>query len=205
MERNAILATVLVILILLGYQWYVAKFETPPPAPAAQSVATPPAASGTAPATAAPAPTAAVVQAAAPAMPRTYTPTAQSGVSPREVTVETPLLRVVLTTAGAKATHWQLKSYRVASGELVDLVTPSTVIPQGPLSAWADQEQAGAFFEVDRASLDLKAGDESARVTFTNISSRGIQLTKTLVFRADRYDVGVEIAAKNLAEADQTV
>ena len=30
MERNAIAATVLVIMILLGYQWYLARFEAPP-------------------------------------------------------------------------------------------------------------------------------------------------------------------------------
>ena len=29
MERNAIAATVLVIMILLGYQWYLARFEAP--------------------------------------------------------------------------------------------------------------------------------------------------------------------------------
>ena len=31
MERNAIIATVLVILILLGYQWYMSRFEVPVP------------------------------------------------------------------------------------------------------------------------------------------------------------------------------
>ena len=31
MERNAIFATILVIMILVGYQWYLAQFEAPAP------------------------------------------------------------------------------------------------------------------------------------------------------------------------------
>ena len=41
MERNAIAATVLVIMILLGYQWYLARFEAPVPQEAPRTATAP--------------------------------------------------------------------------------------------------------------------------------------------------------------------
>jgi YidC/Oxa1 family membrane protein insertase len=203
MERNAILATVLVILILLGYQWYLAKFEAP--APESQN---PPAAAHTAPAApaaAAPKPTAVVES------PRSktlgYTPTPQAGVGPREVVVETPLMRVVLSTAGARASQWQLKAYKLEGGSSVDLVSPQgpNETSPGPLAAWVEPEQVGAIYEVDKRGLDLKVGDSPAQISFANISAAGIELKKTLTFRPDSYQVDIAVVARNLADADRPI
>src|SRR5512137_2804226 len=118
MERNAILATVLVIVILLGYQWYLSRLdapvhEAPRPAAAPESEQKP-----AAPQAIQPAPGVSKVV----ARPKSYTPTAQLGLPAKDVTVETPLMRVVLSTAGARATSWQLKKYKLDSGTPVDLV-----------------------------------------------------------------------------------
>jgi len=92
MERNAIIATVLVIGILLGYQWYLSRVEVPvqePPRPPATQTETQKMAT---PAMVPPA----AIPAKAPTPPRGYNPTAQRGLSPRNVTIETPLMRVVM-------------------------------------------------------------------------------------------------------------
>lgn len=196
MERNAIIATVLVIAILLGYQWYLARVEVPiqePPRPPAaqtdnQKMATP--------AVAPPA----VVPAKPPTLPRGYTPTAQRGLSAKNVTVETPLMRVVLSTAGARATAWQLKAYKVDSGAPVDLVATSDPrATPGALAAWADPEQIEGVFEVDKDRLDLTQAGATGTLTFKNVSANGVQLEKQVSFHADRYEVEIGLVVRNLS------
>lgn len=198
MERNAILATVLVILILVGYQWYLSRFEVPPPEPSQPAAPAP-----AQPRTAAPVPVRPPAPAKAAPKPKGYTPTADLGLAPRDVTVETPLMRVVLSTAGARVTSWQLKKYHVGSGEPVDLVAlKSPGDSPGPLSAWADGDQAQAVYQVDRQRLDLGGQDQTGSVTFTRVSASGIEVRKTLTFHADGYQVGVDLAVRNLSGAE---
>ena len=205
MERNAILATVLVILILVGYQWYLSRFETPPQEPARPTATTPaPEPSAPSVATAKPAPV--VPPAKTLPTPKGLTPTPRAVPPAREVIVETPLVRVTLSTAGARVTSWQLKKYQVGNGAAVDLV--ATTGPDGspgPLSAWADGEQAQAVYEVDRERLDLSGRDETGTVTFTDISPAGIELQKKLTFYADRYQAEVDLTVRNLSHADVSV
>ncbi len=198
MERNAILATALVILILVGYQWYLSRFETPPQEPARPATTTPSQ-------PAAPRPAAAPVPAKAKPAPakKGYTPTAQRTLQAREVIVDTPLMRVALSTAGARVTSWQLKQYRVGNGAPVDLVAVKDLgAPPGPLSSWADGEQAQAVQQVDRDRLDLAGPDETGTLTFTEVSASGIEIQKKLTFHADRYQVEVDLTARNLSGAE---
>jgi YidC/Oxa1 family membrane protein insertase len=199
MERNAIVATLLVILILLGYQWYVSRFEPPPPEPLRPAPA-----EGSKQAATPPGPAQAPAK-AAPSRPKGYTPTTDLGVPAREVVVETPLMRVMFSTAGAHATSWQLKKYRVGNGDPVDLVAlkgPGN--SPGPLAAWADPEQMRAVYQVDRDRVTL-TGDQSGTITFTHIAASGIELRKRVTFRADHYQVEVALTARNLSATDLTV
>jgi YidC/Oxa1 family membrane protein insertase len=198
MERNAILATVLVIAILLGYQWYLARYETPvqdpsrTPAPHVsepRSLAPPPAQQ---PAAVAPTPT----------RPRTFTPTAQLNLPRKNVTVDTPLMRVVFSTEGARATTWQLKNYRLANGEPVDLVAPLATknASGGTLTVWLDAEALFGVFEVDKDRIDIFEPGSAAALTFKYVTNTGVQIQKQLTFHADRYDVDVDMVLRNLAE-----
>ena len=193
MERNAIIATVLVILILLGYQWYLARQEAPiheaPRSAAPQEQK------------AAPATTMVQAAPAAPASrPKSYTPTAQLGLAPKDITVETPLMRVVLSTAGARVTSWQLKKYRTDSGAPVDLVAAhGGSIRLGALSASVDAEPMDSVFEVDKERLDLNQTGTAQTLTFKQVTSAGIQLEKQLTFHTDGYAVDVNLVARNLA------
>jgi len=120
--------------------------------------------------------------------------------------VETPLMRVTLSTAGARVTSWQLKKYHVGNGAPVDLVAvmdPGS--SPGPLSAWADGDQVQALHQVDRQGLDLGGRDESGSVTFTGVSASGMEIQKKLTFHADRYYVEVDLAVRNLSVAEAPV
>ena len=203
MERNAILATALVILILVGYQWYLSHFETSPQEPARPATSTTPPQPATTPATTPPTPTAAGAKAKAPPRPQGYTPTAQLGLPVREVIVETPLIRVVLSTAGARVTSWQLKRYHVGSGAPVELVAvKDPMVALGPLSAWTDGKQADSVYRVDRERLDLAGRDEAGAVTFTQVGTSGVEIQKRLTFHADRYQVEVALAVRNLSREE---
>jgi YidC/Oxa1 family membrane protein insertase len=192
MERNAILATVLVILILVGYQWYLSRLEAPPQEPARPTTTTPPAQPTAAPTSGVPS-----VPPAKPAKALPGSPTRD--VRPaREVVVETPLIRARLSTAGARVTSWQLKRYHVGDGAPVDLVAEKDLGGSpGPLSAWANGQQALEVYEVDRERLDLSGPDGTGTVTFTNVTPSGLELQKKLTFYSDRYEAKVDLTVRN--------
>ena len=196
MERNAIIATVLVILILLGYQWYLSRIEAPVPV-APGAAGTPPSDQKTV-APQAPQPPPAVKRAGLP--PKSYTPTAQLNLPVKDITVETPLVRAVLSTAGARVTSWQLKKYKLDSGAPVDLVANASAkgVP-GALSVWVDSEPLDGTFEVDKQQLDLTQQGTSGTLTFKQVTATGLQVQKQLTFHSDRYDVEIEVTVRNVA------
>lgn len=202
MERNAVIATALVILILLGYQWYLSRFEVPPqegpsqaakPAPS-QATAPPP------PAKVSPPPSKTSPRS------RAYTPTVELGLAPQEAVVETPLVRVTLSTLGARVTSWQLMRYHVANGTPVDLVAaPDQGAGPGPLEAWTDGRQAPEIYQVDRGHLELKGDDEAGTLTFKRVGLDGVEIEKRLTFHANRYRVEVALAVRNLSQTEVSV
>lgn len=191
MERNALIATVLVILILVAWMWYQGQFERPPEQPA-------PGPPGP-PAAAPPAATPPTKRAKAPQK-LPFAPTEKIGPPEKEVVVETPLLRVVLTTRGAQVRSWELKRYVQANGRPVDLAagTSPTAFP-APLGGWAEADAPAApIFAVDRDRLLLAGKGDEGAVTFSYISPAGIRLEKALRFRGDSYRVEGTLRAKNL-------
>jgi len=144
-----------------------------------------------------------------PQRPRTYVPTEELGLRPKDVVVETPLVRVVLSTAGARATSWQLKKYKQDTGAPVDLVpTAPTSAPKttpGLLAAWVEAEQTDGIFQADKDTLEVVQPGSAGTVTFTSVSLSGIQIQKRLTFRADSYEVDVDLAVRNLSEGGAVV
>jgi YidC/Oxa1 family membrane protein insertase len=114
-------------------------------------------------------------------------------------------MRVTFSTAGARATSWQLRRYRVDDGAPVEMVAAKDPgRSPGPLSAWADPEQIQAVYQVDRDRLSL-TGDESGTITFTQVAASGVELQKRLTFRADRYHAEVVLTLRNLAATEVAV
>ena len=202
MERNAILATALVIAILLGYQWYLSLYEPTPQEKPRPTASTAPGQSQpppVAPPAEVKAPTAPTAPAKAAPRPRGYTPTAELNPPIKDVVVETPLTRITLSTLGARATSWQLKRYSQASGSPVELVAiHDPGAGPSPLESWADGRQAPGVFEVDRDHLSL-SGEESGTLMFTQVDGSGVETQKRLTFRANRYRVEVAVIVRNLS------
>lgn len=196
MERNAIVATVLVILILLGYQWYMSRFEAP--VQEAPRATTTPASEQKTTAQQAPQPQPVIAKPSV--APKTFSPTAQLNLPVKDITVETPLVRAVLSTAGARVTSWQLKKYKLDSGAPVDLVANASAkgVP-GALSVWVDSEPLDGTFEVDKQQLDLTQQGTSGTLTFKQVTATGLQVQKQLTFHSDRYDVEIEVTVRNVA------
>lgn len=202
MDRNAIFATVLVVLILVGYQWYLSRFEAPQTETPTATTSAPPASAP--PAASAPVPQTSVVRPPTQPIvaPKAYTPTAQRQLASRDITVKTPLVDATFSTLGARATHWQLKSYHMANGAPVELVAEGRPAQTpGALEAWVDDEQLRGVFEADKDHIDLTQGKQSDTLTFTYVTLAGLETQKTITFFADRYQVDVVVRVRNLSGA----
>jgi len=184
-EQRALLATILVVLIFVGYQYL---FLREPQSPSLEK-GTPPTQEAKAPAPQpAPAPSVAPLQ-GRPASP---------GVPGREVVIDTEVVKAVFTTRGGTLKSWQLKRYSSKEGKAVDLVTPATG-PWGPLLAWSGrlEEAAALDFEADTRRLDLRSPSETGSVSFTSHAAGPLRLTKRLSFKGDSYRVEVQLTWKN--------
>jgi YidC/Oxa1 family membrane protein insertase len=120
MERRVFIAVLLSFVVLYTYQTYFAPPLPPPPGSAGAK----PAAAATAAGKSQPA-TAAAATSAPSSKPEPSEPSPLSVLGEseaREITVETETVRVVFTNRGARVVRWQLKNYRDAIGEMVDLV-----------------------------------------------------------------------------------
>ena len=185
-EQRALLATVLVVLIFIGYQYLFLRHEEPP-APAK------PAASSQGATPVVPQP-AAVRLTPAPLRGRPALPEAPE----REVVVDTDLVRAVFTTKGGTLKSWQLKRYAGAGGRAVDLVAPAAG-PWGPLLAWSGrlEDATPLDFEPDKRELTLKSAAETGTITFSSRPGGPLRLVKRLTFKGDSYRVDVKLSWKN--------
>ena len=223
MDKRTLLAVVLSVVVLMVYQNFFAKQPVktaPAPTQQAASVSSqaPPADPGksSAPAT---------VQTAATG--RLAAAQAVTGAE-RDVIVETPLYRAVLTTRGATLKSFQLKQYKteVANSEdivaifmrligqgkpkpeggpkPIELVHVSEGMPR-PLSVSFPDSTVnipdGGFYEADGSLLDMTTGKESRRLTFSQTYPGELRIDKTFTFHPDKYSFELEVRVHNLGAA----
>jgi len=193
-EQRVLLATVLVVLIFLGYQYLLPRPQAPPSPP--KEADSPRGSTATAPNVAAP-PLQPAPLHARPASPRP---------AEREVVVETEVVRARFTTRGGVLKSWQLKRYAVTEGQPVELVAP-TAGPVGPLFAWSGKLEGAAApdFDVDTDRLVLRSPADTGSVTFSSRAGGPLQLTKRLSFTGDSYRVRVQLSWKNNGKAPLAV
>ncbi|MGH7404940.1 MAG: membrane protein insertase YidC [Candidatus Methylomirabilales bacterium] len=181
-ERRAIVAAALAVIVLLAYQ----AFFTPAPPPTEPKTEPKKEAAEEKP----------VAKAAAPQ------PHARSsrlvGAPEREelITLETDLVKVVLTNRGGGIRSWQLKQYQEESG-FVDLVgmLPDRSTPT-PFAVWVEggEGRQGLYRIVERPAPDPT---KPQRVVLEFQEASGIVLEKTLVLYPGRYLADVEIRLQN--------
>jgi YidC/Oxa1 family membrane protein insertase len=180
MERRALLAAVISILILIGYQ-YVIGFIYPPPHPLMTETVAEPRPSG---------PPVAVPE----EIPRPVAPKlVEAAADARTITVETEFYRVVFVSMGARIESFQLKKHRttvdpnsplqetVIAGQGGEL--PFGVDLRGTAAVLSD---TGAPYEVDSGNIYLQPG-RSASLDFVWHADPAT-IRKRFTFHGDRYD-----------------
>ena len=186
-NKRVILAVSLSLLVLLGWNFLfppVTPVETPAQnqSVSAQGVEQAPSAAQAVPA----APT---VQ---------FTPAAGE-----KLTVDTPLYRAVVNTAGGVLESFELKRYKETiepGSPNIDLVTPQSVTkaPMGliwnSLPTWAQGD-----WEVQGGDLDLAEG-QTGSIQLSAVVG-GVRIDRVLTFTAGTYEVKEEVKVTNITAA----
>jgi YidC/Oxa1 family membrane protein insertase len=194
MERRALLAAVLCLLVLVAYQEAVRYFY--PPAPAAPEEET-----GT---EQSPGPVSSP-QAAAAADLAMAAPGGDSVGPGRMIAIETDLYSAHLTTGGGRLVSFRLKHFRTSVDEASEPlemieVAPAAAPPLGARFVAADgkmEDDTAVAYTADRETLTL-AGAATGTLTLSGTLPSGAPVTKTLEFRGNAYPIAVTLRADTL-------
>jgi YidC/Oxa1 family membrane protein insertase len=185
MERRALLAAVLCLLVLLVYQEAVRRLYPPPPAsPEVPEVVASPAAE---------------VAAESPLAPAETARTERAPRDERVIAIDTDLYAARLTTAGGRIVSFRLKHYRTSiepNSEPLEMIQVSGGAPP-PLGArylaeGKVEDDTTILYAADRDALTLAGGDAGV-VTLTGTLPSGARIEKTLAFKGDAYPVTVTL------------
>ena len=190
MERRALIAMVLMVVVLLFY-WVYAPRGTRAPEPAPPEAAGPGAAAPGAGRDSVIMPeksasdSSTVVAAGIPL----------AGAAGQEVYVTTPLISATFSTAGGILTSFRLKDYLDEQDNPVELIpeTEEDALAVELLTHTGERiDLGGADFEPSATSLDVPPGGE-AMLTFTMRTEQGLEVVKSLRFRSDTYIIGCSV------------
>ena len=194
--RGTVMFGLLMLVVLLGYQYFF-KPKTAPPSPGAQTQSQSPQSgqSGSAPVPVpSSGPQGALSSATTPAVAATLE---------TETTVENEKYKIVFTNRGAQVKHWILKGYTDTAGKPLDMVQPQTSARFGlPLSFFAydsglTTQLNQALYQVTVAGAQPSATGlvlAPASVTF-RYADGGVDVVKTVHFDST-YVVSVDAEVK---------
>lgn len=190
MERRALLAVVISLVILLAYEQVMRQFY--PSSPAGEAGTSPRADESPPQVPLAPAPAAAPEPAAAPRL--------EAGAPERLVTVETPLYSATFSSNGARLISFRLNKYRTTVQENSppqELIVPGPA-GEAPVGVELRGSQglpvvsdAAAPYTADHEKLTLD-GVTPGTLTFT-WASAGVTMHKRLTFHPESYQIGAEV------------
>ena len=200
MEYRALVAVVLSILILVGFQFFFRKElpKTPPPTTQPETTIQRPE-----PATQkkehAP-----VIPNVLPAKKAESLPTPSPDFKPRDITVETDLFKTVFTEHGGAVKHFFLKKYRselAVDSPPVDLinVTSYPYPLQTGVSEGKEPIMTPVFCSADKEGLVLNEGQKEGKLNFSCRLENGTTLVKTFTFKNGSYLMGLGLASENHA------
>jgi YidC/Oxa1 family membrane protein insertase len=204
MEKRALLAIVLSMLVFLAYQIFFApnqktKRITKAPATEQKAQAVPGAEQQKSPPASAPAPSAPVVTPAPAFEPPPTRPA-------RDVVVQTPLYTAVFTETGGRLKDFRLKQYR----ETIDPTSPPKElvrIQQAddlPLAFNFENHPVAALslaqYATDQTSLVVEGTDTSKKLTFTYQMPGRLRITREYQFYPTTYVIDLTIRVANLGD-----
>lgn len=111
----------------------------------------------------------------------------------KDVEVNTDLLKVVFTTKGAKIKNWILKNYKESDGKLIDLA--------GGLNIDVNNTSE---FEYKCIAIVVSEAGYIERVPFT-YTSKDLRITKEFLFKDDSYKVDCSVKIENLSNKEVKV
>jgi YidC/Oxa1 family membrane protein insertase len=200
--RSTIAFTLVILVALLGYQYFFKPAPTPAPTQQTQPQAqgTPQAGVQTAPGQAEPA--------AAEASATTTAATTPSigATSESDITVENEVYKIVFTNRGARVKQWILKKYVDTAGKPLDMVQPQASERFGyPLSLFTYPDAPVSSAQLNNALYESTV--EGAQPSSTGLvvapttltyryAVNGLDVVKTFKFDSS-YVIGVETAVKH--------
>ncbi|MDY6880472.1 MAG: membrane protein insertase YidC [Desulfatiglans sp.] len=124
----------------------------------------------------------------------------------KEIEVETPLFKAILTNVGPTIKSFRLKAYHKTTDpdsppiELVNLKNDRG----GVITAGFDRSDAAQMdkkvYEVDSPSLQLGPGASPKKLTFYSTDSDGVSIRQTFQFYSDQYRIDFTIEVVNKSE-----
>ncbi|MGE5246820.1 MAG: membrane protein insertase YidC [Verrucomicrobiota bacterium] len=210
MERRMMMAILLSIAVLIGYQYFLA----PPPPPGGKPAGTdnvappaspsPPAPQATAPAGPAQAPAAPTASEVGALVPR-------GSVAARVIEVKTPLFTADVSTAGGGVTSFLLSQYKDVpgpGGRPLDIIGSKATQPM-MLSLYRGENRppfpTPMVFRSDAPRTVAVGAGERRSVLLTWESADGVRVTREYVFNGDRYEFEVRVQANNGSREAVTV
>ncbi len=197
MDRKAILAIVLSIIVLVVFQIFFMKPQPRQTAPAPGPAQTAQKDAGTPAAVSPKTETAPVPGAAAAAVKRTEIE--------KTVTVDTPLYTALFSTKGGTLKSLKLKQYRKDLKETVPVeMVNMNGMAEYPLAVTFPDSTlaipADASYQADAESIQLVQLGSSGRLTFTVNAPGQLKIEKVFSFRADRYGFDLDIKVRNASD-----
>ncbi len=211
MDRNLVLAIALSVLIIVGFQYFIQPYSTPPanqPIATGESAAKPEKTKvarvddqgqdmNGKPEPSKPEATSADVP--------TQAPVPSVPVIDKRITIDSPLYEAVLSSVGGRIVSFRLKNFRISPGseELVNLFPPNGPDTSGVSIRLTRANEVftdnglGYTFEGDQTAHSIKGPGETSSVTLKAVSPSGLSFTKTYVFRSDTYLVDVIFSITN--------
>ncbi|MSQ46783.1 MAG: membrane protein insertase YidC [Deltaproteobacteria bacterium] len=201
MERQTILAVLLSLTVLIGYQLLIAHLYPPPP-PGTPPFSEPSATNPTERKPLIPTPT----ESLTPPVDNTIVPPPPPSAvtSAREFTVETDVYTATLTSLGGTLKSLRLKQYPGDEGrnspprEMIhpggNGELPLEVRLEGKGIALSD---AGVSYQTSTGSTVTVQGDEQATIEFRGTASTGTTITKRLTFTGKTYGITLETKIEN--------
>ena len=211
-QRNVIIATVLVAVIMFGYMFFFSPQPQPQqasgPADTTQQTAAAPDTQETPPdtgqtATAETQPSAATTESTLPEAPAadSITAGALEGTA-RRIVVETDLYTAVLNTKGGTLHRFTLKEYdqfnQVDPVQIVDTTAGGTLSLSFRTPTGKKVDTRSLYFSADTDADTVRVQDEPVSVTFEAALGEGT-LRQTYTFHPDDYDLGLAVQQENPA------
>lgn len=180
MDTKTLLAIVLSLAVLIGYQFFVAQQQPvtqPKPSVAKKEE---------------PAKTAAL-----PAVQE-----ASSSVPPaeeKEVRVENDLYKAIFTSRGGTVKYWEIKPYKDKQGRDIVILTKQGVLPGLGIGSATTFDLSNVNFSVSTQDLKLDAGNKSGSIVF-EYSKEGISARRTYTFYAGTYIMDITDEVSGIPE-----